>query len=109
MMRVQVRLHGCSWEGFPSGTAERWVVGRQEVALPEGATLADLIRLLQVDEPLVCLVTVNGRAAGMGNTLADGDSVDLIPPITGGGRAPAGQDRASFPLASSVVALGRRF
>jgi molybdopterin converting factor small subunit len=62
------------------------MTGRQEVRLPDGATIADLIRHLEVDEQLVCMVAVNGRAAEPETLLADGDSVDLIPPITGGGK-----------------------
>mgnify|MGYP005848524891 CR=1 FL=1 len=83
-MRVRVRRHDTSWEGVPGGAPGRWSEGRQEVDLPDGATVADLVRLLQVDERLVCLVAVNGRAVGQTATLADGDAVDLIPPITGG-------------------------
>lgn len=62
------------------------MAGRQEVTLPDDATIADLIRRLEVDDQLVCLVAVNGRAAESATILADGDSVDLIPPITGGAK-----------------------
>jgi molybdopterin converting factor small subunit len=52
--------------------------------MPDCTTLADLIRHLEVDEQLVCLVAVNGRVAEAATVLEDGDLVDLIPPITGG-------------------------
>jgi len=68
--------------GGPGG---RWSSGRSEVELPEGATVADLIGRLDVDEHLVCLIAVNGRAAERAAALADGDRVDLVPPVTGGG------------------------
>jgi molybdopterin converting factor small subunit len=69
------------------------MTGRQEVTLPDDATIADLIRQLEVDEQLVCLVAVNGRAAEPATLLAEGDYVDLIPPITGGGKHHAFRDR----------------
>ncbi len=84
LIRIRVRRHDSSWEGQPGGPAGRWSAGRQEVDLPAGSTVADLIGTLDVAEHLVCLVAVNGRAAERSAVLADGDSVDLIPPVTGG-------------------------
>ncbi len=83
-MRVTVRRHDSSWEGMSGGPPGRWSGGRLEVDLPEGTTVADLIRLVRVDARLVALVAVNGRSAEPATALADGDSVDLVPPITGG-------------------------
>jgi len=86
VIRVRVRFHGGLWEGVPGGVPGRWSVGRRDVALPDGATVADLIRLLDldVDARLVCLVAVNGHTVELSRGLADGDSVDLVPPIAGG-------------------------
>ncbi len=84
MIRVTVRRHDSSWEGQPGGAGGRWSSGRLEVEVPEGATVADLIQSLDVDAHLVCLVSVNGRAVEQSAALADGDRVDLIPPVTGG-------------------------
>jgi molybdopterin converting factor small subunit len=86
VIRVQVHRHGGSfWEGAPPELFAQWAPGRQGVELPDGAAVADLLELLAVDSGLVSLVVVNGRVSSVTGELADGDSVDLIPPITGGG------------------------
>lgn len=83
-MWVRLRRHDSSWEGTIGGAPGRWVSGTLEVELPDGATVADLLTTACVDEHLVCLVVVNGRSVDRSAMLSGGDSVDLIPPVTGG-------------------------
>ena len=83
-MRVTVRRHDSAWEGLPGGAPGSWSGGRAEVDLAADSSIADLLRTLEVDPNLVALVTVNGRVADTTRALADGDRVDLVPPITGG-------------------------
>lgn len=83
-MRVTVRRHDSAWEGLPGGAPGSWSGGRAEIEVAGGASVGDLLRLLDVDPNLVAVITVNGRAAEPERALADGDRVDLVPPITGG-------------------------
>ena len=59
------------------------------VAVPEGATVGDLLgRIAQLPGasalPPRPLVAVNQRYAERGDTLAPGDEVAVIPPVAGG-------------------------
>jgi molybdopterin synthase sulfur carrier subunit len=54
------------------------------VALPEGATMADLIRALELPEEEVKLVFVNGRSRAQAHILSDGDEIGIFPPVGGG-------------------------
>jgi sulfur-carrier protein len=54
------------------------------VDLPEGATVADLLRRLALPDDEPRLTLVNGRDAGAEQPLAPGDVVSIIPPLAGG-------------------------
>jgi molybdopterin synthase sulfur carrier subunit len=54
------------------------------VQLPEGATLGDLIRQLDLPETEVKIVFVNGIVRDREYVLADGDELGIFPPIGGG-------------------------
>ncbi len=54
------------------------------VNLPEGATIADLIKKLQIPAEEVKVVFVNGRAHPYDWQLKEGDEVGIFPPIGGG-------------------------
>jgi molybdopterin converting factor small subunit len=54
------------------------------VDLPEGATLADLIRQLELPEQEVKVVFVNGLFRTGEHRLAPGDEVGIFPPVGGG-------------------------
>jgi sulfur carrier protein ThiS len=82
-MRVTVRVHNTSWEGMTGGPVD-WRPGRHELDLPEGATVRDVLTALATPEHLVALVSVNRRAAPLDASLAAGDVVEIIPPVTGG-------------------------
>jgi molybdopterin converting factor small subunit len=82
-MRVRVRLHNSSWEGMIGGPV-RWTPGSHDLELPDGATVQTVLEALAVPEHLVALVAVNRRAAEADTPLADGDLVEVIPPVTGG-------------------------
>ncbi len=56
----------------------------QTMALPNGATVRDLIRHLTLNEMDVGILTVSGRSATFDRVLTDGDTVTIIPPIGGG-------------------------
>jgi molybdopterin converting factor small subunit len=79
-MRLRVKLFAflARFRGnLPAGTPF-------EVELPDGATLADLLRLLQVPAQEVKMTFVNGLAQAEDWPLKDGDEVGVFPPIAGG-------------------------
>jgi len=54
------------------------------VELPSGATVADLLAKLRIDEKLTHLVFVDHVRRQRTDPLADGAAVDIFPPIAGG-------------------------
>jgi sulfur carrier protein ThiS len=59
---------------------------RGEVELPEGITIAELLRKLgiQTAQQKYLIIYVNGNKRGLGHRLQDGDAVQLFLPIGGG-------------------------
>ncbi len=55
-----------------------------EVELPDGATVAALVPLLQLPEKLVRSAFVNDEVMEVDAALHDGDRVSLFPPVVGG-------------------------
>ena len=54
------------------------------VQVPEGATVRDLIALLELPEDEVKIIFVNALNREPEHVLADGDELGLFPPIGGG-------------------------
>jgi molybdopterin synthase sulfur carrier subunit len=54
------------------------------VELPEGATVADLIKHLDLPPGEIKVVFVNALYRDTGHVLADGDEVGIFPPVGGG-------------------------
>lgn len=52
--------------------------------LPEGSSIADLIRIMGIPPAWVHLTIVNGVSVGTDRVLQDGDRVGLFPMIGGG-------------------------
>ena len=76
-MQVNVRLF--------AGLRERAGTGSRKLELADGATLGDVWPALDLgDEPSGLLYALNKRYAETSATLADGDEVALIPPVSGG-------------------------
>jgi molybdopterin synthase catalytic subunit len=76
-MRVVVRLF--------AGLREQAGIGRRELDLPDGVTLAEVWPALELgDEPAGLLYAVNRAYAEPGQALAEGDEVAVIPPVSGG-------------------------
>jgi molybdopterin synthase catalytic subunit/molybdopterin converting factor small subunit len=68
-----------------AGLREQAGTGQRALELPPRATLADVWPALDLgDEPAGLLCAVNKAYADRGRTLADGDEVALIPPVSGG-------------------------
>ena len=76
-MKVAVRLF--------AGLREQAGARERVVELPEGAVVGDIWPALDLgDEPAGLLYAVNRSYAEPGHTLAAGDEVALIPPVSGG-------------------------
>jgi sulfur carrier protein ThiS len=52
--------------------------------MPDGATVADLIRKLGVPVELAAVITIGDEAVHDSQALKDGDRVTVIPPVAGG-------------------------
>ena len=76
-MQVSIRLF--------AGLRERAGTGARTLDLADGATLGDVWPALGLgDEPAGLLYALNKKYADGDATLADGDEVALIPPVSGG-------------------------
>lgn len=79
-MRVRVKVFA---------TLRQYVPGHKlgspdDVELPAGATLADLVRQLNLPQAEVKVVFVNARAQPLSYVLQPDDEVGIFPPIGGG-------------------------
>ena len=79
-MVVTVHLHTILQRHTPQG-----VLRNLDVELPEGSTVGDLLRQLDIElGPDALLLVVNGRLVEADQTLQPGDRVNLMPAISGG-------------------------
>lgn len=79
-MLVHVKLFATLQRYWPDVPAGHPV----PVELPEGSTVADLIRHLQVRENEIKVTFVNGRARAELYRLKAGDEIGIFPPVGGG-------------------------
>jgi sulfur carrier protein ThiS len=57
-----------------------------EVELPQGGRVVDILSSLEISMPPETLIlAVNGRVADIDQLLAEGDQVNIMPAISGGG------------------------
>ncbi|HSC03336.1 MAG TPA: molybdenum cofactor biosynthesis protein MoaE [Solirubrobacteraceae bacterium] len=76
-MQIRVRLF--------AGLRERAGASELELELPEGAVVADALeRMRELTDGVPVVMAVNHEYASPGSTLASGDEVALIPPVSGG-------------------------
>jgi molybdopterin synthase catalytic subunit len=95
-MKVNVRLFASLREIFKSPYLE--------VALPEGATVADLVAVIREDAPHMGRggrfhVTINKEFVDQEAVLHDGDEVAIFPPVGGG------QQRKKFRITTEPLSL----
>jgi len=58
--------------------------GSGEVALADGAGVADLLAALKIPAAVQAVILVNGRRSDAATRLNHGDEVTLFPPMEGG-------------------------
>lgn len=79
-MQVTVHLHTILQRETPDG-----LISRLEISLPDESTLAELIEHLEIPlSPDHMILAVNRRMAELDQVLKDGDTVNLMPAISGG-------------------------
>jgi molybdopterin converting factor small subunit len=80
MITVQVKLFATLRRQCPDlGIGEAMTV-----ELPEGATVEELVKHLQLPEGAVKVVFVNNAVRKPDDPLSDGDEVGIFPPVGGG-------------------------
>ena len=55
-----------------------------EVEVPEGARVGDVFQLQAIPETGTQIILVNGHRKEMGDSLAEGDTLSVFPPMEGG-------------------------
>ncbi|WDP92840.1 MAG: MoaD/ThiS family protein [Desulfobacter sp.] len=65
-------------------TLAQYHPGEGRLEIENGTTVADLIKNCGIPEEEVKLIFINGRKAGAGDVIRDGDRVGLFPPVGGG-------------------------
>jgi len=79
-MKVSVGLYATLQKFLPKNTEGR----RCEIELRDGATVGDLIELLNVPPKFAALRLVNGVQSKLDKKLSNGDKVSIFPQIAGG-------------------------
>ena len=79
-MKVEVHLFATLSGYLPDGTTGDGVA----LDIPEGSTVADVVRALEIPDTFDCMKVVNGHDASPDHLLADRDVVSLFPPLVGG-------------------------
>lgn len=79
-MRITVRLHTILRRETPEG-----IIDRLELDLPEGATVAEAVRRLEIERrPRMMLLVVNAKIVQGDHVLKGGDELRLVPGVSGG-------------------------
>jgi sulfur carrier protein ThiS len=77
-MKIRVELQAYLEDYSPDGQ------DKFSYEMPDGATVADLIRKLGVPEELASVIAIGDQAADASQELNEGDRVTVIPPVAGG-------------------------
>ena len=79
-MKVRVKLYGTWRERFPDYQHSQGI----EVEIPEGATVQDLLALLEISESQGAVVIMEGRVLKPDDQMRCGVPVDVFQSIRGG-------------------------
>ena len=79
-MKVEVHLFATLSGFLPDGTTGDGVA----LDVPEGSTVADVVRALEIPDNFDCVKVVNGHDVPSDQPLADEDVLSLFPPLVGG-------------------------
>jgi molybdopterin synthase sulfur carrier subunit len=82
-VQVKVKLFATLRKYLPEAGSS----GAGTVELPEGATIRELVKKLEIPEPLARLVMVDGQhVPDLDQKLEDGQTVSIFPPVAGGSK-----------------------
>jgi sulfur carrier protein ThiS len=79
-MRMRVKLYGTLSQQFPDYRHSEGI----EVEIPEGTTVKDLLKRLEISESQGALVAMEGRILKANDTMKCGVSVNVLQAIYGG-------------------------
>ena len=79
-MKIEVQLFATLSGYLPDGTTGDGVA----LDVPEGSTVADVVRALEIPDSFDCVKVVNGHDVPSDQPLADRDVLSLFPPLVGG-------------------------
>ena len=79
-MKVRVKLYGTLSQGFPGYQHSQGV----EVEIPDGATVKDLLALLEISESRGAVVIAEGRILKADDKMQPGVPVNVLQAIGGG-------------------------
>jgi sulfur carrier protein ThiS len=79
-MKVRVKLYGTLSQRFPGYRHSQGI----EVEIPDGATVKDLVALLEISEAKGVVVIMEGRVLGADDTVRCGVPVSVLQAIRGG-------------------------
>jgi sulfur carrier protein ThiS len=79
-MKLRVKLYGSLSQRFPNYQHSRGI----EVEIPDGATVKDLLALLEISESQGAVVALEGRILKADDTIRDGVTVNIFHPLSGG-------------------------
>ena len=78
-MRVEVRLFATLARFLPPGRG-----GSRSLDVPDGSRVADIVARLGIPDATPHMALVNGEDAPAERPLAEGDVLDVFPPLAGG-------------------------
>ena len=79
-MKVRVKLYGALSQHFPGYRHSQGI----EVEIPDGATVKDLLALLEISESQAAVVAMEGRILKAGDKMGCRAHVHVFQPIHGG-------------------------
>ena len=79
-MQVKVKLYGTLSQRFPGYRSAQGI----EVEIPDGATVKDLLALLEISESRSAIVIVDGRILKADDEMESGVPVNVFQAIQGG-------------------------
>jgi sulfur carrier protein ThiS len=79
-MKVQVKLYGTLSQGFPDYQPSKGI----EIEMPDGATVKDLLALLEISASQGAIVIMDGRILKADDRMRRGVLVNVLQAIGGG-------------------------
>jgi molybdopterin converting factor small subunit len=82
-MKITLRLFASLRKKLPAGSPRTHC----ELELPDGATMDDILRRMEIPHEMAQMILVNGEQdteRHFGRVLHDGDTVSIFPPVAGG-------------------------